>query len=97
MVEINAMKNLEICFINEHFDGVNIENDYCLSYFDGKNEELEAVLQKLQAINSISFVTVENHTKEMSNKRFTQASKCVRQKAVNCMFDFVNLTSKQLK
>ena len=61
MVDVKTLTDLEVSFINEHFEGVSFENDYCSVFFDGNYQELEAILQKFLAINSTSFVTVENH------------------------------------
>ena len=69
---IKSLEDLEVSFMNEHFDGVSFKNGY---FFDGSFEELEAILQKFLAINSTSFVTVEKHSKDKKNKRFTQAGK----------------------
>ena len=72
-------------------DGVSFENDYCSVFFDGNYQELEAILQKFLAINSTSFVTVENHSKDMNNKRFTQADRLANfanvQKPLNNQID----------
>ena len=73
MADAKTLTDLEVSFINEHFDGVSFENDYCSVFFDGNYQELEAILQKFLAINSTSFVIVENHSKDKNNKRFTQA------------------------
>ncbi|CAB4044442.1 Hypothetical predicted protein, partial [Paramuricea clavata] len=69
-----SLRDIEVSFINEHFDGVSFENDCCSVFFDGNDEELEAILRKFLAINSTSFVTVENHSKDKKKKRFTQAA-----------------------
>ena len=68
MADVKTLTDLEASFINEHFDGVSFENDYCSVFFDGNYQELEAILQKFLAINSTSFVTVENHSKDNNNK-----------------------------
>ena len=68
MADVRTLTDLEVSFINEHFDGVSFENDYCSVFFDGNYQELEAILQKFLAINSTSFVTVENHSKDNNNK-----------------------------
>ena len=68
MADVNTLTDPEVSFINEHFDGVSFENDYCSVFFDGNYQELEPILQKLLAINSTSFVTVENHSKDKNNK-----------------------------
>ena len=68
MADVKTLTDLEVSFINEHFEGVSFENDYCSVFFDGNYEELEAILQKFLAINSTSFVTVENHSKDKNNK-----------------------------
>ena len=75
MANVKTLTDLEVSFINEHFDGVSFESDYCSVFFDGNYEELEAILQNFLAINSASFVTVENHSKDKNNKRFTQAGR----------------------
>ena len=68
MADVKTLTDLEVSFINEHFKGVSFENDYCSVFFDGNYKELEAILQKFLAINSTSFVTVENHSKDKNNK-----------------------------
>ena len=68
MADVKTLTDLEVSFINEHFEGVSFENDYCSVFFDGNYQELEAILQKFLAINSTSFVTVENHSKDKNNK-----------------------------
>ncbi len=75
MAEINSVRDFEVSFINEHFNGVSFENEYCSGSFDGNSEQLEEILQRFLAINSASFVTVESHSKDNNNKRFTQAGK----------------------
>ena len=68
MADVKTLTDLEVSFINEHFEGVSFENDYCSVFFDGNYQELEAILQKFLVINSTSFVTVENHSKDKNNK-----------------------------
>ena len=68
MADVKTLTDLEVSFINEHFDGASFQNDYCSVFFDGNYQELEAILQKFLAINSTSFVTVENHSKDNNNK-----------------------------
>lgn len=73
MAQLKPLRDVEVAFINEHFEGVSFENDYCSAFFDGRREELEAVLQRLLSVNSTSFVTVQSHSKDKQNKRFTEA------------------------
>ena len=68
MADVKTLTDLEVSFINEHFEYVSFENDYCSVFFDGNYQELETILQKFLAINSTSFVTVENHSKDKNNK-----------------------------
>ena len=75
MADVKTLTDLEVSFINEHFDGVSFENDYCAVFFDGNYHELEAISQKFLEINSTSFLTVETHSKDKNNKRFTQAGR----------------------
>ena len=76
MADVKTLTDLEVSFINEHFEGVSFENDYSRLLIPDRNyQELEAILQKFLAINSTSFVTAENHSKYKNNKRFTQAGR----------------------
>ena len=47
MADVKTMTDLEVSFINEHFDGVNFENDYCSVFFDGNYQELDAKFCKI--------------------------------------------------
>ena len=42
MANVKILTDLEVSFINEHFEGVSFENDYCSVIFDGNYQELEA-------------------------------------------------------
>jgi hypothetical protein len=75
MVTVNSTGDFEVSFINELFNGVSFEKEYCLGFFDSNDEQLEVILQRFLAINSTSFVTVERHSKNNNNKRFTQTGK----------------------
>jgi hypothetical protein len=75
MVKVNSTGDFEVSFINEHFTGVSFEKEYCLGFFDGNDEQLEAILQRFLAINPTSFVMVERHSKDNNNKQFTQTGK----------------------
>ena len=50
MADVKTLTDFEVSFINEHFEGVSFENDYCSVFFDGNYQELEAILQKFLGI-----------------------------------------------
>lgn len=50
MADVKTQTDLEVSFINEHFDGVSFESDYYSVFFDGNYQELEAILQKFLAM-----------------------------------------------
>ena len=45
MADVKTLTDLKVSFINEHFEGVSFENDYCSVFFDGNYQELDAILQ----------------------------------------------------
>ena len=47
MADVKTLTDLEVSFINEHFEGVSFENDYCSVFFDGNYQELEAIFAKI--------------------------------------------------
>ena len=72
MADVKTLTDLEVSFINEHFEGVSFENDYCSVFFNENYQELEAILEKFLAINYTSFVTVENHSKDKNKSSHKQ-------------------------
>ena len=54
MADVKTLTDLEVSFINEHFEGVSFENDYCSVFFDGNYQELKAILQKFLLASSQS-------------------------------------------
>ncbi len=43
MAEINSVRDFEVSFINEHFNGVSFENEYCSGSFDGNSDSRKRV------------------------------------------------------
>ena len=72
MAELKSVREIEIAFIKENFEGIKIENDYCWAFFNGQRDGLESVLDKFFSINSTSFVKIETHDRNKQRKRFSE-------------------------
>ena len=57
MAELKSLREIEIAFIKDNFEGIKIENDNCWAFFNGLRDGLESVLHKFFSINSPSFVS----------------------------------------
>ena len=72
MAELKSLRDIEIAFIKENFEGIKIENDYCWAFFNGQRDGLESVLDKFFSINSTSFVKAEKHDRNKLSKRYSE-------------------------
>ena len=61
-------------FLKESLNSCNIENQYCIGYFDGK-KDFEDILDRFLPISSTCFVKKALHSKELDHKRFSKSGK----------------------
>ena len=72
MVELKSLREIEIAFIKENFEGIKIENDHCWAFFNGQRDGPEGLLDKFFFINSTSFVRVETHDRNKQIRKKSQ-------------------------
>ena len=59
----SSLRNSEIEFFKENLNRCNIENQYCIGYFDGKKEDFEDILDRFLLISSTCFVKKSLHSR----------------------------------